>query len=339
MHELPVAAVDPEAVADALSAAHGIEVAGMDALDAGVWRVRRRDGPDWVARAFPASRPVDAVRGDAGILAWLAEHDYPAERLAAEDAVSVVDGHPVIVTGFVHPVPREERRDTIKAAGSLRALGGMVARLHALSLAPGAPSRPGGAWHHAAEGAPRAELDAATAWLVEAMATAPAGDREPLAELIAALDDADDGAGLPAGVVHPDPVLANVVAAPGPGMVLVDWAGAGIGPRVWPLAFLLWAEGVKDLRRVDLVAAGYRRVLGSELGPDGALEPEEIERLAGLIPARHLVFTALNVARGRLRPAAAVQSVRTEAARAQRIADRARRVFTARPSAPRDDRN
>jgi len=149
------------------------------------------------------------------------------------------------------------------------------------------------------------------------MATAPPGDREPLAELIAALDDADDGAGLPVGVVHPDPVLANVVAAPGPGMVLVDWAGAGIGPRVWPLAFLLWAEGVKDLRRVDLVAAGYRRVLGREPGPGGALEPEELERLAGLIPARHLVFTALSVARGRLRPAAAVQSVRTEVGRAE----------------------
>ena len=61
------------------------------------------------------------------------------------------------------------------------------------------------------------------------------------------LDDVDDGAGLPAALTHPDFVLANVVAPAAGGMVVVDWTGAGTGPRAWTLAFLLWAEGARNL--------------------------------------------------------------------------------------------
>jgi predicted enzyme related to lactoylglutathione lyase len=77
--------------------------------------------------------------------------------------------------------------------------------------------------------------------------------------------------GLPGGV------LANVVATDD-GMVLVDWAGAGRGPRAWSLAFLLYAEGASELRRVDVVLGGYRRHV--------TLSPAELGRLAGLILVR-----------------------------------------------------
>jgi aminoglycoside phosphotransferase (APT) family kinase protein len=33
-------------------------------------------------------------------------------------------------------------------------------------------------------------------------------------------------------LIHPDFVLANVVVSPDRGMALVDWAGAGRGPRM-----------------------------------------------------------------------------------------------------------
>lgn len=334
MHELPAATVGLRVVADGLAAAHGIDVAGIEQLDDGVGRVRRRDGADWVVRVFPASRPVEAVRGDAGVLAWLAAHDFPAERPAPAVPVAVVEGHPVLVTEYVAPVARADRRATIRAAGGLRALGGMLGRLHRLPLDQDAPARAGGAWHHAAEGPPRAELDVALGWLTDTAADADPSDREPLADLIAALADLDDGAGLPEALVHPDPVLANVVATPAPGMVLVDWAGAGVGPRLWPLAFLLWAEGAKDPRRAELVAAGYRRALGR----GGGLEPAELDRLAGMLPARHAVFSALNVAQGRLRPAVALRAVRAEQAGARELAARVRRVLGAPwPRATDDD--
>lgn len=40
---------------------YGIEVTGVVGLDAGVFRVDRRDGPSWVARLFPADRALADV--------------------------------------------------------------------------------------------------------------------------------------------------------------------------------------------------------------------------------------------------------------------------------------
>jgi hypothetical protein len=83
--------------------------------------------------------------------------------------------------------------------------------------------------------------------------------------------------GLPEGLIHPDFVLVNVVATPG-GMVLVDWAGAGRGPRLWSLAFALYAEAAKEPRRAGAVLLGYREHV--------TLETEELDRLGAVAQAR-----------------------------------------------------
>src|SRR3984957_8391652 len=75
-----------------LRAAYGIRVTSMTELDDGVWLVARPDGPDWVARWFSPARPAEAVAGDAEILEFLAEHDFPAEQCADASPVSVLDG-------------------------------------------------------------------------------------------------------------------------------------------------------------------------------------------------------------------------------------------------------
>jgi Ser/Thr protein kinase RdoA (MazF antagonist) len=54
-------------------------------------------------------------------------------------------------------------------------------------------------------------------------------------------------------------------------MVLVDWAGTGRGPRLWSLAFLLYAEAAKEPRRAGAVLLGYREHV--------TLETEELDRL------------------------------------------------------------
>lgn len=61
-----------------LEARYGIQVARLTELDLGVYRVARRDGPAWVARLFPPSRPP-AAAADAAVLRFLAGQDYPAE--------------------------------------------------------------------------------------------------------------------------------------------------------------------------------------------------------------------------------------------------------------------
>ena len=136
------------------------------------------------------------------------------------------------------------------------------------------------------------------------------------AEAMTALDKAAVGVfafvgsdGLPRAFIHPDFVMANVVATADPGMVLVDWAGAGVGPRAWALAFLLWAEAAKDPRRAALALAGYRRRI--------ALEPEEIDRLAGMLRARPLIFSIWRLRyRGTTAAAAAEDALET-----RRLAD------------------
>ena len=212
-----------------LEARYGIGVAAMTDLDIGVWHVVRADGPDWVARWFPARRPAEAVAGDAEILRHVAAHEFPAERCAADDPVSALDGRAVLVTEWADPVPREQRRDAIRAVGGLGRLGALLGRLHTLPAAGGAVARPGGAWHHLADGLPAAEVAAAEHMLTGAAHLIPDGERadyEALLTEIRALDSAD---GLPEALTHPDFVLANVVAT-ADAMVLVDWAGRAAGP-------------------------------------------------------------------------------------------------------------
>src|SRR5271167_4393979 len=69
-----------------------------------VFRIDRNDGEPWVARAFPPARPRVGVEGDAAVLRFLERQDYPAERLAIDDAVSDFDGSAVLVTRFIEGV-------------------------------------------------------------------------------------------------------------------------------------------------------------------------------------------------------------------------------------------
>jgi Ser/Thr protein kinase RdoA (MazF antagonist) len=309
-----------------LQARYGIDVTAMTELDVGVWRVGRADGQDWVARWFPAQRPAPVVAGDAEILRYVAAHELPAERCAADEPVSTLDGRAVLVTEWADPVPRQQRREAIRADGGLARLGALLGRLHALPPEHvGACSRPGGAWHHLADGLPAAEVAAASQLLAGvAPHLIPDGERaayQALRAEIAALDTAD---GLPAALTHPDFVLANVVATPG-GMVVVDWAGAGRGPRVWSLAFLLFAEGAKDLRRVDVVLAGYRRHV--------TLTGEELDRLPAIARARPLILSAWSVGVGRTPPSQALAQAAEVTTLAEAIAARARAATAAAAAA------
>jgi Ser/Thr protein kinase RdoA (MazF antagonist) len=164
------------------------------------------------------------------------------------------------------------------------------------------------------DGSPADELAAAADWLQEAEGDAPARELSSFGELAEALAVADACDGLPEAMTHPDFVLANVVATPEPSMVLVDWAAAGRGPRLWSLAFLLWAEGSKDLRRAELAMAGYSRRV--------QLEPEELERLETAITARPLVLDIWRLHHRGLSLASAVQNARHNRELAQAIATR-----------------
>jgi aminoglycoside phosphotransferase (APT) family kinase protein len=299
-----------------LGACYGVEVAAVSELDLGVYRVSLGDGGSWVARLLPAARPAAETQADAEVLRFMSECDFPAERCAVAAPVSVLDGQSVLVTHYADGVRRDARRALIAERGGLRRLGELLGQLHTL---PGGPDRRGGAWHHLADGGPRQEIEAAGRMLQAAAGLAD--DPAAHAALAAELASLDDCAGLPEALIHPDFALPNVVASPERGLVLVDWTGAGVGPRLWSLGFALFAFAGDDPGRIDRAVAGYRRRVQPE--------PEELERLAAAVRARPVIFAAWRFCMGRQPATAAARAAAQARERAEVIADRARAAFTA----------
>jgi Ser/Thr protein kinase RdoA (MazF antagonist) len=235
-----------------------------------------------VARVHPPGRSYAQAAGDAEILAHLEAHAFPAERLACAEPVSMLGPRAVVETRYLDGA--EPRRDV----ETLTACGELVGRLACLPAERGAPARPAGALHHYAlgDGPPANELAAAASWLDAVADRVPDEGRALHESVLARLAQADDGAGLPQSLLHPDPVLKNVLAVGGGDLALIDWTGAGRGPRLLPLAVLLWSAALKpggvSPRRVDAVAAGFGRHV--------ELSGEELDRLEGVMGLRLLVF-------------------------------------------------
>jgi len=124
--------------------------------------------------------------------------------------------------------------------------------------------------------------------------------------------------------VHPDFVPANAIPTAEEKLAIVDWTGAGRGPRLWSLGFLLWAAGARNMNLVDLVVSRYRRRI--------ELEPAELGRLEDAIRGRPVTLEIWSVCAGRRELADAVESVDRAGELAKSIAVVARRAFDKRTS-------
>ena len=300
-----------EGLAGHLERTYGAVVSGLVQLDLGVYRVDRADGPSWVARLFARTRPLEDVQGDADILARMAEQGYPAERLARPEAVSVHEGQGVLVTEFV-PGPKPE-----EDVSTYRMLGDLLGRLHA---SDSVPVRPGGGWHHLVhQGTVDDEINAARSLADAAGARVPPG-QEPLYERLKVELGGDLGfVGLPEALVHPDFVPPNAVLGPG-GLVIVDWAGAGRGPRLASLGFLLWVAGAQGQACVDSVVAGYRAHIELEAG--------ELDFLEAAIAFRRLTLQAWSFCVGRQSLPQVVDRFPAARAHARAVAARVRHLYS-----------
>ena len=87
-----------ETIARHLAERYRISIRAITTLDVGVHRIDRDDGDPWVARVFHEERSIERTESDAALLGYLAEADFPAERLACDNPVSVLDGQSVLVT-------------------------------------------------------------------------------------------------------------------------------------------------------------------------------------------------------------------------------------------------
>ena len=255
-----------------------------------VFRIDRRDGGPWVARAFPPARPRAGAEGDAAILRFLERHDYPAERLAAGEAVSDFEGSAVLVTRFVDggPLPG--------GAAKFAMMGELLGRLHALPYDDSA-GRPGGASGEdpRREGTPRQDLLAALSFLDAVEALVAPAERERFEQLRGQVRAADDGHGLPEGLLH-----GNLLHAPdhailsGQGPVAINWKASGRGPRLADLAYLIWGTGSWNPRRpnqehIDAAVHAYRQ----HIDPTGG----ELDRLEAVMHTRALYLACFGYRR------------------------------------------
>jgi Ser/Thr protein kinase RdoA (MazF antagonist) len=255
-----------------------------------VFRIDRSDGDPWVARAFPTARPRAGAEGDAAILRFLERQDYPAERLAVDDAVSDLDGSAVLVTRFV------EGGRLPDGAEKFAMMGDLLGRLHALPF-DDSVSRPGGASGEdpSREGTPRQDLLAALSMLDAVDTKVTDADRERFERLRDKVRSADDGHGLPEGLLH-----GNLLHAPDhavlteQGPVAINWKSSGRGPRLADFAYLIWGTGLWNPRRpneegIDAAVNAYRR----------HVEPtdDELDRLEAVMYIRTLYLVCFGYRR------------------------------------------
>ncbi len=261
---------------------YNVRVMSLQRLDKGVFGVTLGDGRRWIVRVFPAKRSVEQVEGDVAILQFLEQQSFPAERCATDSPVSILYGRAILVTQYVEGIMASESKFSLSAPGE------MLARLNRLPTSEGATGRPAGALHHYSQigGGPQNDLLAARTFLTEISNRIPEQSRplyESLWEKVAHADTCDN---LPKALIHPDPVLKNLLVTGNRGLIFIDWTGAGCGPRIASLAVLLNScalqKGGWSPRRVDMVVAGYRSHI--------CLEEEELLRLTGVIRIRPLVF-------------------------------------------------
>ena len=308
-----------------LAQRYGIDIVGQRTLDVGVVRYDLAPGPPWVARLFPGDRPLAEAAHDERVLRALERTGFPAERCAHAEPVSLYDGQAVLVTGFVDGQPPG------RSAGTLRAFGRMLGMLHARTANAGVLDFPGGAWHHlaVAGGPPGADVDAALAALDEVEPALDPSEHSAWRAVRSLVARSEDGAGLPEALLHPDFVPSNALWTPDRHLVLVDWTGAGRGPRLTSFGLLLWAAGARgmaDPTGMDAAVEGYRSAI--------ELDSEEWERLAGAIVARPLLYDAWGAAVGRRAFADVLRAAQERRSHGSAIAAHARMAWNRRGARP-----
>jgi Ser/Thr protein kinase RdoA (MazF antagonist) len=226
-----------------------------DSWDASVYLVNRPASSPWVLRMVDTASAL----GDAQVLAFLERKRYPAPRLIRTTAGQETIDHgarSIIVTSFVEGTPADFSPNT------LYRLAEKLGQLHTLEIDAKTCSLP------PASMLPASDMATALEWLQPVASTVPVGLRGIYNRLLEAIHSIGDSGHLPRTIIHNDAHPGNAVIAADGSTVFIDWHGAGVGPAIVDLGFLLisseiapsWAPPLPmDKNRTRAIVDGYAR--------------------------------------------------------------------------------
>ncbi len=251
--------------------------------DGSVYRVIRSQGPDWVLRVVSRK----SAERDVVVLSFLESQHFPAPRVIRSLSgcgMALFGEHSVLVTTFIDGTP----------AGFfphiLHGIGEALGRLHTLNMAEAHTLPP-------AEMLPVTDMVIALEWLAEAEPRLPPGLRGQHDQLVGAIRGIRSYDHLPQALIHNDCHPGNAILT-SEGPIMIDWHGAGLGPPVVDLGFLLisceiapsWAAPLApNPDRVVTIVDGYARYRTPTI--------DELDWLPDAMRFRSLLYGAAHVAK------------------------------------------
>ncbi len=288
-----------------------------------IYQVDLATGARWILRVVEdASKDTLVELGR--LLMFFEQNNYAAERIivtSEQEALSSAGNWHFCMTTFLAGTPLDA------SPAALRLLGASLGQLHALKpLLTSTPPQAGML--------PAGELAFAQRQLIAIAPLVPGQYRQQYEYLETALSSIVHGTDLPTTLIHNDCHPWNALLTAPDKVTLFDWEGAGMGPAVLDIGFLLancdrkapWEPLARapfhpDEERLRSVVEGYAQY--------HQLSTRELDYLPHAIRFRSLVFGACNFAEAiaRHEPAEFSRWWWTRYSIADEIAATARRYF------------
>ncbi len=254
-----------------------------------IYCVEQQSQPRFILRAYPFYHNNSLLELIA-ILSFLEAQDYPSERMVAAKSGTLTTSHEgwqFLLTTYIAGSAADFTLPT------LHKLGATLGQLHALCVPTMNTSHP----LPEAEMLPRREIAYALSQLTSIEHLLPKNLSKRYDILQSALHALDLFEDLPATLMHNDAHPGNAIMTPVGQLVFIDWEGAGLGPAVIDVGFLLascdtvspWTPPLRpDPKRVEVLVAGYCE--------HHTLRTAELDRLPDAIRFRALIYGAVSFA-------------------------------------------
>jgi Ser/Thr protein kinase RdoA (MazF antagonist) len=254
-----------------------------------IYCVEQEHRQTFILHAYPLQHNKSLLELIA-ILSFLEAQGYPSERIVTAKSGTITtahDGWQFLLTTYIAGVPADY------ALPTLYKLGAALGHLHTLYVPPLNTTHP----LPQAEMLPQREITYAVSQLRNAEQFLPGSLYRRYDEITAALYALDLCDNLPSVLIHNDAHPGNAICTPTGQTVFIDWEGAGLGPAVIDLGFLLascdtpspWTPPLSpDPKRVEAIVAGYCE--------HHLLTSTELKLLPDAIRFRALVFGAASFA-------------------------------------------